>query len=117
IAWMIERFDSRDPLRKSGLRALNERCEFILRTRRSGDENRSGRGKFLRHAFQEFLVKRHVTTVARICLVMQMRCRIATCDNSSMAVDAIEVEDSRLVMIDPDQRVKVMVHISDPSKL
>jgi len=34
-----------------------------------------------------------------------------------MAVDAIEVEDFRLVMIDPDQRVKMMVHIADPSKL
>src|SRR3979490_2554849 len=116
IAWVIKRLDPGNAFAKIRMYSSNVRGQLLLRIRRPGDQYRARRHDGLRHAFQKCLIYRRVTAATGIGLVMNMLVRMTTADRRRIHLGRIEVKDPRLVMVDPDQGVIVLVHNLLPSQ-
>src|SRR5438874_3401586 len=110
IAGVIKRLDPGNALAKIRMRSSNVRRQLLLRISRPGDQYGARRHDGLRHTLQKRLIYRGVTAAARIGFVMNMLVRMTAVHRRGIHLRRIEVKDPRLVMVDPDQSVIVLVH-------
>ena len=74
---------------------------------RADDQDRPGSGQRVRHAAEELLVGRRVAAADRVGLVVKVHVPVMRADDGAVDLIGIEMEDLRLVMIDPDDGVEV----------
>jgi hypothetical protein len=88
--------------------------EFGFRTRRSEDQDFAGVADGVQHLFQEFLAFMGMAAADRIGLVMNMPRRHVGMQDHLIKAGKAAVEDPGLQVVDPDDRVKMMLHDLDP---
>ena len=110
VTRMIECRDRRDAPEEVRVPALDVLCQLHLGARRAGDQYRAGVRQGLRHALEKGLVDGGVAAVARIGLVVEVLMGVAAVHDGAVGFLLVKLEDSRFVMIDPDERVIVLIH-------
>lgn len=114
IARVIKRLNPGNAFGNIRMLALNVRRQLLLGIGRSGNQYCARVHEGLRHAFQKPFVHRRMTTATSIRLVMNMLVRMSAADRRGIHFRGVELKDSRLLMIDPDQSV---IMLSDVESL
>ena len=86
------------------------RVQFLLCSAWSNDENRAFRRNRARNRFQKRMIDESVAAVARIRLMVEVGMRMGAVNLRRLAGIAIEAEDLGHAMIEPNERVDVIVH-------
>jgi hypothetical protein len=115
IARMVGGFDRDDSTADYRIVHANIFCEFDFGAGRSEDQYFAGTADGIQHLFQEFLAFMDVAAADRVGLVMNMPRRHVGMKDDLIEAGETEMEDPRLQMVDPDDRVKMMLHELDPS--
>jgi hypothetical protein len=115
IAGMVGGFNRDDSTADCRIMLANIFCEFDFSAGRSEDEDFAGIAHGIQHLFQEFLAFMDVAAADRIGLVMNMPRRHVGMKDDLIEAGKTEMEDPGLQMVDPDDRVKMMLHGFDPS--
>jgi hypothetical protein len=85
-------------------------CEFDFIAGRSEDQDFSGIADGVQHLFQEFLAFMDMAAADRVGLVMNMPRRHVGMQDDFIEAGKAEMEDPSLQVIDPDDRVKMVLH-------
>ena len=115
IAGMVGGFNRDDSTAYCRIVPANIFCEFDFSAGRSEDEDFAGIAHGVQHLFQEFLAFMDVAAADRIGLVMNMPRRHVGMKDDLIEAGKTEMEDPGLQMVDPDDRVKMMLHGFGPS--
>jgi hypothetical protein len=108
VGGMIEGLDRRDTRHQLRRMALNMLEQLMLGVRRTADEDRTSATDGFHHRVKERLVLGAVATADPIRLVMDMPCRPDRVYHGALDVIGIEMKHAGLVVIDPDDRVKML---------
>jgi hypothetical protein len=110
VGGMVERFDTGDPCCELRVSLRDVVSQFVLGASRTCDQHRPGNIERLGNMLEEPAVCRCVTAADRIGLVMQVLVWLCATDPLGVEVRGVEVKDLRLMVIDPDDCMKVIVH-------
>ena len=110
IGWMVERRHRRDSPGDIRMSVKQMRVQLLLCSARANDENRSVRGNGGGNRIQKSAIHGHVSTVARVRLVVEVGVRMSAVYQRHLTRIAIEAEDLGDAMVEPDERVSVIVH-------
>ena len=86
------------------------RVQLLLCSARANDENRAVRGNRGRNRIQKSAIEGHMTVVARIRLVVEVGVRMSAVYQRHLTRIAIEAKNLGNAMVEPDERVSVIVH-------
>ena len=86
------------------------RVQLLLCGAWANDENRAFRRNRARNRFQKRMIDESVAAVARIRLVVEVGVRMGTVYLRRLTGIAIEAEDLGHAMIEPNERVGMIVH-------
>jgi hypothetical protein len=109
VAWMVDRFYSGDGFRQPGIMEPNMLGKFLLCIRRSSDENRARVCDRLGDGLEILMIHRNMPATDGICLVMDVPGLMIRMQNEPFDVSWIEVKHTRFAVIDPNDRVIVML--------
>jgi hypothetical protein len=108
IARMIDRFHPDYLLHQSRVVQVNVLDEFDFGVCRAGNKNRTGVGDGLRHGMKKVVILRRMAGPDGIRLMVNVPGRIVRVQYEPFGVGRAEMENARFMMVDPDNRVKVM---------
>lgn len=111
IGRMIDRFDPRDAAGKIRVGTRDVRDQLLLRHARPHDENCARLCKRVCDALEERLVHRNMAAIARIGLVVQVIMRMAAVDRRTLGLGCVEIENSCLMVVEPDEQMIVLTHV------
>jgi hypothetical protein len=110
IARVIQWLDTSDSCCEAWPVLAQIGSQFLLRTRRPGDQEDPGVQQVFGDMLEKGLVNRRVPAIAGIRLVMDMLVWMAAANGVEFDVRGVELEDSGLLMVDPDNRVIMVAH-------
>jgi hypothetical protein len=109
VVWMIDGFHAGDDVHQLRIVAVNVFDQFGLCIGWTGNENCTGIGHGLHDRVKERVIFRGVSASDRVRLVMDVPGRMIRVQDDPIDVRRAEMEYPRLVVIDPNNRVKVML--------
>ena len=109
VARMIDRFDAGDKLHQPGIVLLDMLNQLRFCIGRTGYENRAGIGDRFSDRMKEFVISRSMTAADRICLVVDVLGRMVRMQDELIDIGRIEMKYARLLVVDPDNGMKVML--------
>jgi hypothetical protein len=109
VARMIDRFYSGDGFRQLGIMEPNMLGKFLLRIRGAGNENRARVCDRIGDGLEIVMIHRDMPAADGICPVMDVPGRMIWMQNESFDFGRIEVKRTRFALIDPNDRVIVML--------
>jgi hypothetical protein len=107
---MIDRFDPSQAIDQLRIVPMDVLDQLGLGVRRAGDEHRPCVGDGGGDLMEKVLIFGDMPATQRVCLVMDMVGRIVGAENQPIDLRRIEMEDSRLMMIDPDNGMIMARH-------
>ncbi len=108
IAWMVDRFNSRNALRLARVVLMNVLDQLGLGIGRPGDQDHLRIGNRLGNGLEVFTIFGRVSATDTIGLVMDVSCRVIRTDHQPIHLGRTEMEDAALPVIDPDDSVIMM---------
>ncbi len=114
ITGMVGRLNRNDSTADLRIVLANISGEFDFGPGWSEDQDFTGVADGVQHLFQEFLAFMDMAAADRIGLVMNMPRRQVGVKDDLIEAGKAEVEDPGLQVVDPDDRVKMMLHYLDP---
>ena len=113
IAWMVDGFHADDDLHQLRGVLVDVLDQFGLGVGWPGNQNRSSVGDRLSDCPEEVLIFRGVTRTDGVRLVVNVPGRMIRMNHKLFDVGRAEMKDAGLMVVDPNDRVKVMgVHTS-----
>jgi hypothetical protein len=109
VAWMVDRFYSGNGFRQLGIMEPNMLGQFFLCIRGSGDENGARVCDRLGDGLEIVMIHRDMPAADGIRLVMDVFGRMIWMQNESLYLSRIEVKHARFAVINPNDRVIVML--------
>jgi hypothetical protein len=109
IAWMVDRFYPGDGFCQFGIMEPNKLGEFLLCIRGAGNENRARICERFGDGLEIVMIHRDMPAADGICLVMDVLGRMIWMQNESFYFSRIEVKHARFAVINPNDRVIVML--------
>jgi len=109
VAWMVDRFYPGDGFRQLGIMEPNMLGKFLLCIRGAGNENRARVCDRLGDGLEIVMIHRDMPAADGICLVMYVPGRMIRMQNESFYFSRIEVKHTRFAVINPNDRVIVML--------
>ena len=110
ITGMVGGFNRNDSTADCRIMLTNIFGEFDFSAGRSEDKDFAGIAHGVQHLLQEFFAFMDVAAADRIGLVMNMPRRDVGMKDDLIEAGKTEMEDPRLQMVDPDDRVKMVLH-------
>jgi hypothetical protein len=110
IARMIDGFHGRQILDHFGMMAVEMLHEFRFRVRGPGHEKGLRASDRRRDIFEEGMILGGMSAAHRICLVMDMGVGIVWMKHKLIGLQSVEMEDTGLAMVDPQNCVRVRAH-------
>ena len=110
IAGMVGGFNRDNSTADCRIALANIFCEFDFSAGRSEDQDFSGIADGVQGLFEEFLAFMDMAAADRVGLVMNMPRRHVGMQDDFIEAGKAEVEDPSLQVIDPDDRVKMVLH-------
>jgi hypothetical protein len=77
---------------------------------RAGNENKPRASNRIGHLLQKIVVLGRLAAANALRFVVKVARRVIRVDDQSVYLGGVEVEDARLVMVDPDYRMEVCRH-------
>ena len=111
---MIDRFHAGNGFHLARLVLMNVLDQLGLGVGRAGDENGIGVGERFGDGVKILMIRGGMSAADRIGLVMNMPRRHVGMKDDLIEAGKTEMEDPGLQMVDPDDRVKMMLHDLDP---
>ena len=108
VARMIDSFHADDDLRQLGRVLVDVFDQFGLGVGWSGNQNSAGVSDRLSDRLEEVVIFRRVTGADGVCLVVNVPGRMLRMERQFFDIGRAEMKDAGLVVIDPDDCVKVM---------
>src|SRR5581483_4675679 len=99
---MIQCIDTRDTARQVRVGALDVGHELGFRAAGTGDQDCAGRSECRGNFLEKALIGRGVSAVSGVGLMVQMLMWMGAAHDLAVRSTGIEMEDLRLLMIDPD---------------
>jgi hypothetical protein len=115
VAWMIDGFDSDDDPHQLGIMLADVLDRLGFGIGRPGNENRAGVRDRLSDRLKKGVILRGVPTPDGVCLVVDVLGRTIRVQHEPFHISRAEMEHACLMVIDPNDRMKVMaVHGISP---
>jgi hypothetical protein len=108
VARMIDGLDADDYLHQLRIVRTDVLDQFGLGIGRSGDKHRAGIRDGLRDSMKESVIFGGIAAADRVCLVVDVSRRIVRVQHQPFDVRWAEMEHARFMVINPNNRVKVM---------
>ena len=115
VAWMIHGFDSDDNFHQPGIMLADVLDQLGLGIGGTRNENRAGVCDRLSDSLKKGVILRGVPTPDGVCLVVDVFGRTIRVQHEPFHISRAEMEHACLMVIDPNDRMKVMaVHRVSP---
>jgi hypothetical protein len=115
ITWMIDGFHTDDDIHQPGIMFAYVLDQFVLGVGRPSNQNRASIRDRLSDSLKEGVILRGVPAPYRVRLMVDVFGRMIRVQHEPFHIGRAEVEDPCFMVIDPNDRMKVMtVHGMDP---
>jgi hypothetical protein len=109
VARMVHGLHTDDFLHQGAIMSADVLDQLSFRIGWSRNENCAGICNRLRDCLKEGVILRGMPAPDRVCLMVDVLGRVIWVQYEPLHVGRAELEHARLVMIDPDNRMKVMI--------